>query len=715
MRDTAAGEPLWPKAALQPPRTPQQQQQPRERLSRQPSLQGLSLLLHGSLPLCSSPAQLHAAIHRLRELGAAGVMLRLPPGTPRQAIQDAHPGLALGPAELRKRMRLVEGGWLDEVLRTARRVPAAPYAFEPLYVQAARTWAGGEAGDGAGAGVGAIEAEDGGVSLAGDRQAPQLQQQPPHPHQQQQKKLLALVSKEEASPQREGVVPDLQEPAAAAPAARDGRAAASAATRSAGGGAAGGGEVVAAFRGASGGAGARRAPEWLPTGEHRDAAGEGRVLLASDADARSGGSEGGSGGDSVGGSGGGVGVGDGARAAAPRCTASSGDKGVEAARAAVSGGGGGAGGSSSSGGGGGVPGAARGCSAGGGSGGGAGGGSGGGGGGGSDAEQVESDDGLAEAEAMQLPLQLRPGPQPSPDAPLGRFAAWLGEWRPCLDRVAHQVELVLNGVFEEARCAAVGNAGIDRALRELIKYEEALEVYVTLSHPEHSRLAFGLSMFVLAVILLNTGTFCVESVPRWENTPLYDRLVIVDYVCLGVFTLEFVLRLATCNSLTRFSMGLMNWVDLLAIAPFYVELIVVGPHGQAAAQTRIIRVLRLLRILRLLRATTRFRNLQVVVDSLMASGDVIGMLLLLLVVLLVVSSTIIYYVETALTPDTWADSIPLTMWYMHAGRLLPEGSAARACAAAAVGEAVASAAAAAPAGRHLWSDLLPSGLGSRST
>ncbi|PNH05030.1 Potassium voltage-gated channel subfamily A member 3 [Tetrabaena socialis] len=241
------------------------------------------------------------------------------------------------------------------------------------------------------------------------------------------------------------------------------------------------------------------------------------------------------------------------------------------------------------------------------------------------------------------------------------------------------------------------------------------EVYVTLSHPEHSRLAFGLSMFVLAVILLNTGTFCVESVPRWENTPLYDRLVIVDYVCLGVFTLEFVLRLATCNSLTRFSMGLMNWVDLLAIAPFYVELIVVGPHGQAAAQTRIIRVLRLLRILRLLRATTRFRNLQVVVDSLMASGDVIGMLLLLLVVLLVVSSTIIYYVETALTADTWADSIPLTMWYMHAGRLLPEGSAARACAAAAVGEAVASAAAAAPAGRHLWSDLLPSGLGSRST
>ncbi|KAG2493594.1 hypothetical protein HYH03_008112 [Edaphochlamys debaryana] len=190
-------------------------------------------------------------------------------------------------------------------------------------------------------------------------------------------------------------------------------------------------------------------------------------------------------------------------------------------------------------------------------------------------------------------------------------------------------------------------------------------VYLTLSHPEYSHLALTWGVFMIAIILLNTVTFCLESVPHYADTPLYDRLVIVDYVCLGLFTAEFVVRLATCDSLLRFAGDLMNWVDFVAIAPFYVELIVLGPNSQEASQTRIIRLVRLLRTLRLLRATERFRNLQVVIDSLVASGDVLAMLMFLLLVLLVVSSTVIYYIEQAIKPDTWFDSIPLTMWYMQ--------------------------------------------------
>ncbi|KAG2449176.1 hypothetical protein HYH02_005923 [Chlamydomonas schloesseri] len=193
------------------------------------------------------------------------------------------------------------------------------------------------------------------------------------------------------------------------------------------------------------------------------------------------------------------------------------------------------------------------------------------------------------------------------------------------------------------------------------------KIYLTLSHPEYNTFAFVFGMFIMLVILLNTTVFCIESVPRWENTPLYDRLVIVDYVCLGIFTAEFLARLLTCSSLRHFWLNAMNWVDFFAIAPFYLELMIVGPDAgnQAASQTRIIRVLRLLRVLRLMRASTRFRNLQVVVDALVASGDVLGMLVFLLLVLLVVSATIIYFVEQALVEGSWFDSIPLTIYYMH--------------------------------------------------
>ncbi|KXZ44402.1 hypothetical protein GPECTOR_68g373 [Gonium pectorale] len=208
-------------------------------------------------------------------------------------------------------------------------------------------------------------------------------------------------------------------------------------------------------------------------------------------------------------------------------------------------------------------------------------------------------------------------------------------------------------------------AAVNRAWARFRASPLRLRIYLTLSHPEYSALAMCVGVFLLLVIILNTATFCVESIPKWEDTELYDRLVMVDYGCLAVFTVEFVLRMLCCPSLRRFVLDPMNWVDVVSIAPFYVELILMGPSSQVASQTRIVRLLRLLRILRILRATSRFRNLQVVVDSLIRSSDVIAMLALLLLVLLVVSSTIIYYIEGALIPDTWFDSIPTTMYYMH--------------------------------------------------
>ena len=38
-----------------------------------------------------------------------------------------------------------------------------------------------------------------------------------------------------------------------------------------------------------------------------------------------------------------------------------------------------------------------------------------------------------------------------------------------------------------------------------------------------------------------------------------------------VFTLEFLCRVGTCPSLRAFVGDLLNWIDLLAIVPFYIE------------------------------------------------------------------------------------------------------------------------------------------------
>lgn len=67
--------------------------------------------------------------------------------------------------------------------------------------------------------------------------------------------------------------------------------------------------------------------------------------------------------------------------------------------------------------------------------------------------------------------------------------------------------------------------------------------------------------------------------------------------------------------------------------------------------------------------THRFQNLQLVLDSLAASTDVLAMLAALLLVLLVVSATVLYFTENALVESSWFDSIPVTMYYMHVRRV----------------------------------------------
>ncbi|GIL49389.1 hypothetical protein Vafri_5754 [Volvox africanus] len=206
---------------------------------------------------------------------------------------------------------------------------------------------------------------------------------------------------------------------------------------------------------------------------------------------------------------------------------------------------------------------------------------------------------------------------------------------------------------------------LDRMPAPYRGWRPRVQLYLLLSCPEYSFLAMAIGVLMMAVVLLNTLTFCLESVPSLEGTRMYDNLIIIDYVCLGIFTTEFLLRLLTCNSVLRFARNFMNWVDLVAVLPFLVELAVAGPDSQSASKTRIFRIVRLLRVLRLLRASTRFRNLQIVVDALASSLDVIVMLMVLLLVLLVVAGTVVYYVENDLVDGSWFDSIPLTIYYMH--------------------------------------------------
>lgn len=138
-----------------------------------------------------------------------------------------------------------------------------------------------------------------------------------------------------------------------------------------------------------------------------------------------------------------------------------------------------------------------------------------------------------------------------------------------------------------------------------------------------------------------------------------------EVVSVAIFTAEYLCRLWVCTehiSLSglgpikarfKFALSAYSLIDLLAILPFYLALIV------PTADLRFLRVFRLLRLMKLARYSPALATLwQVLVHERRA----LAAALLIMVILLILSSTAIYHVEHDVQPEKFG-SIPAAMWW----------------------------------------------------
>ncbi|HEY0601851.1 MAG TPA: ion transporter, partial [Herpetosiphonaceae bacterium] len=100
---------------------------------------------------------------------------------------------------------------------------------------------------------------------------------------------------------------------------------------------------------------------------------------------------------------------------------------------------------------------------------------------------------------------------------------------------------------------------------------------------------------VLGGILLSVLTVMLESVPHLR-TQYGSTFSFIEWVCTLLFSLEYLLRLLSVRRPLRYALSFFGVVDLLAILPAYLSLLVPGSHYLA-----VIRILRLLRIFRILK------------------------------------------------------------------------------------------------------------------
>lgn len=181
---------------------------------------------------------------------------------------------------------------------------------------------------------------------------------------------------------------------------------------------------------------------------------------------------------------------------------------------------------------------------------------------------------------------------------------------------------------------------------------------------ESGRTGKVFTYFIVTLISLNVASVIIETVEPLKLQ--YGRFFnIFETISVLIFTIEYLLRLWTCTTdkkylhpikgRIRFGLSFLTIVDLLAILPFYLPMII-------GIDLRFVRAFRLLRFLRILKLGRYSESLKTLGNVFQNKKSELLISLFICLILLIISSSLMYFVEHEAQPEMFS-SIPATMWW----------------------------------------------------
>ena len=176
-------------------------------------------------------------------------------------------------------------------------------------------------------------------------------------------------------------------------------------------------------------------------------------------------------------------------------------------------------------------------------------------------------------------------------------------------------------------------------------------------------------IFLVTMIIASVSGVVLSTVPsvasRWSN-----EFLVFEIFSVAIFTIEYLLRLWCCvetrqyhhlprwKARLRWMISPLGAVDLLAIAPFYV-LLLLPYNAQSALVLRAFRGLRLLRIFKLARYSSALDILRSVLRQ---EAHTLGVVAVIMLVVLVIAAWAMYLAESQVQPVHFK-SVPASMWW----------------------------------------------------
>jgi voltage-gated potassium channel len=144
---------------------------------------------------------------------------------------------------------------------------------------------------------------------------------------------------------------------------------------------------------------------------------------------------------------------------------------------------------------------------------------------------------------------------------------------------------------------------------------------------------------LLVLIVMSVITVMLESSDGWP--PVVERMfVYLEWIFTITFTIEYLLRLYVTIHPMKYALSFYGIVDLLAIAPTYLSLLISG--SQYLVVIRILRLLRVFRIFKLGKYLSEGAQLK---RALIASRNKITVFLFVVTILVVLIGSLMYLVE----------------------------------------------------------------------
>lgn len=188
-----------------------------------------------------------------------------------------------------------------------------------------------------------------------------------------------------------------------------------------------------------------------------------------------------------------------------------------------------------------------------------------------------------------------------------------------------------------------------------------------------------IAKFSLILTVLSMVCLCLETLPvvqenqleiQQRNSTTEEINVDYDIVWSAVevvftiwFTVEFVLRFLCAPQITKFISSFSTFVDLIALSPLYIKIIVESltqKKAESLVPYPLLKVVRLVRLLKLKRYSVSIRLL---FETIIDSGEHMRLFALCIVFNTVLLSSFVYFAEGEGDSSQQFTSIPATFWF----------------------------------------------------